>query len=80
MTVKDLSSDCPVYAGIAFRWSGGKNTIEEVMRQIEISREQGAAGVSLFYARAFTDEFYQAIKSGPFRSPARLPQPKRTQA
>src|SRR5439155_7657247 len=29
MTVKDLSPDCPVYAGIAFRWSGGKNTVEE---------------------------------------------------
>ena len=43
MTVKDLSPDCPVYAGIAFRWSGGKNTVEEVIRQIEVSRQQGAA-------------------------------------
>jgi uncharacterized lipoprotein YddW (UPF0748 family) len=80
MTVKDLSPDCPVYAGIAFRWSSGTNTVEEVMRQIEVSREQGAAGVCLFYAGSFTDEFYQAIKSGPFRSAARLPQPKRMRA
>ena len=40
-------------------------------------REQGAGGVRLFYEESFTDEFYQAIKSGPFRSVARLPQPKR---
>jgi uncharacterized lipoprotein YddW (UPF0748 family) len=77
MTVKDLSPDCPVYAGIAFRWSSGKNTVEEVMRQIEISRDQGAGGVCLFYAGSFTEEFYQKLKSGPFRSPAKLPQPKR---
>lgn len=77
MTVKDLSPECPVYGGIAYRWSGGKNTVEEVMRQIEASREVGAAGVCLFYAGSFTDEFYAALKSGPFRSPAKLPQPKR---
>jgi len=37
----------------------------------------GAAGVRLFYEGSFADEFYQAIKSGPFRSGARQPQPKR---
>ena len=79
MTVTDLVPDCPVYAGIAFRWSGGKNTVDEVMRQIEASREQGAAGVCLFYAGSFTGEFYQALRSGPFRTPAKLPQPKRLQ-
>jgi uncharacterized lipoprotein YddW (UPF0748 family) len=77
MTVKDLSSDCPVYAGIALQWSSGKNTVEEVMRQIDASREQGAAGVCLFHAAAFTDEFYAALKNGPFRSPASVPKPKR---
>ena len=80
MTVKDLSPECPVYGGIAFRWSGGENTVEEVMRQIEASREAGAAGVCLFYAGSFTDAFYAALKSGPFRSPAKLPQPKRLPA
>ena len=79
-TVKDLSPDCPVYAGIAFRWSSGKNTVEEVMRQIEISREQGSAGVCLFYAGSFTEEFYQKLRSGPFKAPAKLPEPKRRTA
>jgi uncharacterized lipoprotein YddW (UPF0748 family) len=73
MTVKDLSPECPVYAGIALRWSEGQNTVDETMRQIEASREQGAAGVCLFSASAFTDEFYAALKRGPFRSPASLP-------
>ncbi|HWQ52054.1 MAG TPA: family 10 glycosylhydrolase [Bryobacteraceae bacterium] len=76
-TITDLSPECPVYAGIAFRWSGGKNTIEEVVRQIEASREVGAAGVCLFSAGAFTDEFYAALKNGPFRAPAKQPLPKR---
>jgi uncharacterized lipoprotein YddW (UPF0748 family) len=77
MTVKDLGPECPVYAGIAFRWSGGKNPVEEVMRQIEASRELGAAGVCLFYASSFTDEFYTAIKQGPFRATAKVPSLKR---
>ena len=77
MTVKDLSPDCPVYSGIAFQWSGGKNTVEEVMRQIAASRDRGAAGVCLFFAGALTDEFDAALRKGPFRSPASLPKPKR---
>ena len=77
MTVKDLTPDCPVYGGIAFRWSGGGNTVDEVMRQIEASREAGAAGVCLFHGGSFTEEFYAALKQGPFRAPAKLPQTKR---
>lgn len=76
-TVKDLVSDCPVYAGIACRWSRGKNTVEEVMRQIEVARERGAAGVCLFSAGSLTEEFYESLKRGPFRNPAKLPAPKR---
>ncbi|HWB98851.1 MAG TPA: family 10 glycosylhydrolase [Bryobacteraceae bacterium] len=77
LTVRDLEPACPVYGGIAFRWSGGQNTAAEVVRQIEVSREVGCTGVCLFYAGAFTDEFYAALKSGPFRTPAKLPPPKR---
>ncbi len=68
MTVKDLGQDCPVYAGIAFRWSRGQNTVPEVLRQIEAAREQGAAGEVLFYAGAFNDELFEALQKGPFRS------------
>jgi hypothetical protein len=80
MTVKDLSPDCPVYAGIAFHWSRGNNTVQEVMRQIEASRELGAAGLCLFSSADFPGEYYAALKSGPFRSPATLPKPRRLAA
>lgn len=73
MTVTDLAPQCAVYGGIAFAWSGGKNTVDEVMRQIEVSREVGAPGVCLFYAGSFTPEFYQSIRKGPFRNAAKLP-------
>jgi len=72
MTISDLKPGCPVYGGIAFEWSGGKNTVEEVMRQIAVSRELGAPGVCLFYAGSFTPEFYRALGKGPFRAPAKL--------
>jgi uncharacterized lipoprotein YddW (UPF0748 family) len=79
-TIKDLNPDCPVYAGIAFRWSGGGNTVAEINRQIEVSRDLGSAGVCLFYADAITKELYTALKNGPFRSPAKLPRPARLRA
>src|SRR5262249_15480537 len=77
VTVKDLGQDCPVHAGIAFVWSRGRNSVPEVVRQIEAAREAGAAGEVLFYGGAFTDELFEALREGPFRSPAKLPQPRR---
>jgi uncharacterized lipoprotein YddW (UPF0748 family) len=74
VTMKDIAPDCPVYAGIAFRWSSGKNTVEEMVHQVETAREMGAGGFSLFHARAFTDELLAALRKGPFRNPARLPE------
>ena len=75
VTMKDIAPDCPVYAGIAFRWSSGKNTVEEIVRQVETAREMGAGGFSLFHAGSFTDDLYAALRKGPFRNPARLPEP-----
>ena len=72
-TIRALSPDCPVYAGLGFQWSGGRNTVTEIVRQIEAVRESGASGLILFYGGAFTTELYQALATGPFRWPAKLP-------
>lgn len=71
--VRDLSPDCPVYAGLGLQWGTGKNTVEEIVRQIETARESGAAGIILFHLGAFTTGLYQALATGPFRTPASLP-------
>jgi uncharacterized lipoprotein YddW (UPF0748 family) len=75
-TIRSLSPDCPVYAGLGFEWGAGgagKNTVTEIIQQIEAVRELGAAGLILFYGGAFTTELYEALATGPFRSPAKLP-------
>lgn len=70
VTMNDISRECQVVAGISINWSEGRNTLQEVIRQIEASRELGAAGVALFHGKAFSDEDLRAIKAGPFQRPA----------
>lgn len=70
ITINDLNVECPVVAGIALDWSEGKNTIDEVLRQIEVSRELGAPGVALFHGAAFKDDDLGKLKAGPFSKPA----------
>jgi hypothetical protein len=45
------------------------------VREIEIARELGSAGVSLFYAGAIDKELAEILAKGPFRTPAKLPEP-----
>jgi hypothetical protein len=73
MTIRNLSPDCQVYAGLGFQWGGGENTVTDIVRQIDAIRELGAAGIILFHGGAFTTELYDALTTGPFRSPAKLP-------
>jgi uncharacterized lipoprotein YddW (UPF0748 family) len=69
MTIRDIGADCPVYAGLGFTWSGGgQNTVAEMLRQIAVSRELGAAGFALFHGGAFTPELFDALRTGPFRT------------
>ena len=72
ITLKDIGPYTDVYAGIAFDWSEGKNTVAEVVSQIQAAREMGAPGVMLFHGAAFTPEFYSALKSGPFKTSSHL--------
>lgn len=70
LTMDDIGRYCPVYAGMALDSSSGKNTIEQIVLQIEVSREMGAPGVALFHGAAFTDQHLQILKDGPFKRPA----------
>ena len=72
VTIKDIGLYTAVYAGIAFAWSTGKNTVEEVVRQVYAAREMGAPGVMLFHGAGFTPELYAALKNGPFERPSAL--------
>ncbi|HKF49242.1 MAG TPA: family 10 glycosylhydrolase [Terracidiphilus sp.] len=76
-TIKDLSPDCPVFAGVGFRWDGKmQNTVPVTMDQINVARELGAKGVILFYGDLFTPDLLSALASGPFHSPAKMPSAK----
>ncbi len=66
MTLKDIGNYTAVYAGIAFDWSEGKNTVNEVVSQVYAAREMGAPGVMIFHGAAFTPELLQALRTGPF--------------
>lgn len=70
LTLSDIGEFCPVIAGIALDSSSGKSNINNVVQQIEASRDLGAPGVLLFHGAAFTDENLQALKAGPFKKPA----------
>lgn len=76
MVVKDVGKDGPVIAGVGIRWSGHPNgniPTETVLREIEISRETGARGQVLFHAATIDQKMAQALRDGPYRSPASVP-------
>ncbi len=72
MILKDIGPYTNVYAGIAFEWSEGRNTVAEVVKQVYAAQEMGAPGVMLFSGGAFTPELYAALKTGPFKKPSTL--------
>jgi uncharacterized lipoprotein YddW (UPF0748 family) len=73
--LSDLRGTVPVVIGIGIMWSGGRNTLETVMAQIQAAREMGSQGVALFSGEEIPEELWTALKQGPFRSPATLPAP-----
>lgn len=72
VTLKDIGPYTSVYAGIAFDWSTGKNTVKEVVSQVYAAQELGAPGVMIFHGAAFTPELLQALRTGPFQKTASL--------
>ncbi len=70
LTLDDIGRSCPVYAGMALDSTSGKNTIQQIVQQIEAARDLGAPGVALFHGAAFTDQHLDVLKAGPFKRPA----------
>ena len=75
--VSNLAHDCPVYIGIAAEWSGGKNTVETVVKQVDVARQEGAKGIAVFHGKALANEYLMALKAGPFKERTMLPVPQR---
>ena len=76
LTMKGLTADTPVYAGIGILWSGHPDSnisTATILNEIESSRRRGAKGVILFYDGALNNEIYDALKNGPFQSHVLLP-------
>jgi uncharacterized lipoprotein YddW (UPF0748 family) len=75
-TVLALGNDCPVVVGIAVKWGleeRNRNSVETILKEIDIARRVGAKGVIIYKAEYLTNEYLSALKSGPFRDPAPLP-------
>ena len=74
--VSALGSDCPVAVGIAVKYGKkGQNSVETVLKEIDIARQIGAKGVVIFKANYLTEEYLAALKSGPFSESVSLPKP-----
>lgn len=76
MVVKEVGRDGPVVAGVGIRWSGHpeKNIpTDTVLKEIEQAREIGVLGQALFHAGVIDQELAEALRNGPYRSPAPWP-------
>ena len=65
--VKATKGKCLIYPGIACRSSHNKNTPEGVVQEVIVAREEGADGVTFFFASYFTDEFMDKLKATVFK-------------
>ena len=65
--VKATKGKCLVYPGIACRSSHNKNTPEGVVQEVKVAREEGADGVTFFFASSLTEEFMEELKQVVFK-------------
>ena len=77
-TISDLGGACPVIVGIAVKSGPGPegkygNSVETILREIDIARQSGAKGIVIFRDKFLKDEHLIALKAGPFREPATFP-------
>lgn len=62
----------PVFLGISAQYGAA-----EVVREIRMAREKGAAGVAIFsVANIERNGLWKTLRDGPFRTPARVPEMK----
>jgi uncharacterized lipoprotein YddW (UPF0748 family) len=69
-----LKGRCPVVPIIGLRWGEHHtNDIDIVLRQIEVARKSGAAGVAFYPASEITAEYLAALCQGPFKEKVGVP-------
>ncbi len=73
-TISDVGRDCPVCVGVLVENDGPRNSVQQVIGQIDTARQVGARGVILFHGKKITDDYLNALKTGPFSKPATLPE------
>ena len=71
--IEELGKSCPAVVGIGIKWGGGETDVDTVIREIEVARKLGAAGVAIFSGKDLTEAHAAALKAGPFREPAPYP-------
>lgn len=71
--LSDMPVACPIFVGIGVKWSGGETALPIVLQQIDYARSRGAKGILFFSAKALTDDYLNAFKAGPFKTPAVFP-------
>jgi uncharacterized lipoprotein YddW (UPF0748 family) len=69
-----MQGRCPVYIGMAAKWSGGETTPAILAQEVAKARELGADGVALYHASALMEGYLDALKAGPFKEPAKWPE------
>jgi hypothetical protein len=62
-----------VFVGIGIKWSGGETPLPVALQQVDYARSRGAKGILFFSAKALTDDYLNALKVGPFKTPAAYP-------
>jgi len=71
--LSDLPNTCPVFVGIGIKWSGGETPLPVALQQVDYARSRGAKGILFFSAKSLTDDYLNALKAGPFKTPAAYP-------
>lgn len=57
-----IDGQVPIYSGLGRKWSGGENSMEEVIQQAEDALSLGANGVSIFHYNGFKPNDFKILK------------------
>jgi len=57
-----IDGQVPIYSGLGRKWSGGENSMDEVIRQAEDALTLGASGISIFHYNGFKPKDFKILK------------------
>jgi len=57
-----IAGQVPIYSGLGRKWSGGENSMEDVIGQAEDALTLGASGVSIFHYNGFKPNDFNVLK------------------